>query len=376
MSKLTVILGAGFSATVGLPLGRDIKERFDRDQKGKLLIISSSEWFWIDGKDDTFIHNGSIYSERIFYSYILNQLVKEYKKEQGRFVDYEDFFQYLFSKFEQNDGWLENVYALAKKELFLDFPIWSTKEALEYHPYINDRPFKSKINGIMNHLIADLLNVKISDKQLVENYDYFLKYIMGFDEVSIFTLNHDLILERLFDLKGIKYTRGFTDENSEIYFEDKQLEIFNDDFKNTNIKIYKLHGSLDYFQYCKSDKTLNYFTTLGYRTKHYAQTRNIETNEVISEFNTDVVPKFITGKNKSLIIKKDFMYSRLFDHFEQEIETTKNIFISGYSFGDIHINAELMKRSDINIINQNPYTKYPFEGFIRNIESLEELNTL
>jgi len=36
-NNLVVILGAGFSRPVGLPLANEIKERFDRDQKDKLL---------------------------------------------------------------------------------------------------------------------------------------------------------------------------------------------------------------------------------------------------------------------------------------------------------------------------------------------------
>jgi hypothetical protein len=373
MSKLTILLGAGFSASVGMPLGKDIQTRFNRDQRNKLLIASSSEWFWIDGKDDIFIHNGQIDSQNIYYSYILNELVKFYKEEKGGFIDYEDFFQYLISKFEQNDGWLIHIYTIAKKELFNDYPKWNTPEALEYNPYLNDEPSIYKLNSLINHLIADLLSVKITEDQLIKSYKDLVNYIMNFEEVSIFTLNHDLILERTLALFGLKYSRGFSIEESTVFFEDKQLPVFNNNFENGKIKISKLHGSLDYYKYLKLDGAFNYFTTAGYRAKHYAQTRNPETNEVIYQFNSDIVPKFITGKDKPQIIKNDFMYSKLFEHFENEISTTNNLLISGYSFGDEHINNELMKRSDINIINQNPFKIYPFDGSIKNINEFIEL---
>jgi hypothetical protein len=373
MSKLTILIGAGFSASVGMPLGKDIQARFDRDQREKLLLVSSSEWFWIDGKDDIFIHNGSINSQNIYYSYILNELVVFYKQEKGGFIDYEDFFQYLILKFEQNDGWLNHVYSIAKKSLFHDYPNWNTPEALEYNSYLNDEPSVYRLISLINHLIADILSIKITEDQLIKSYKGFVNYIMNFDEVAIFTLNHDLILESTLNLFGINFCRGFSVEDSTVFFEDKQLPVFNNNFENEKIKIYKLHGSLDYYRYPKIDSSFNYFTTTNYRTKHYAETRNPETNDVIYEFNTDIVPKFITGKDKPQIIKNDFMYSKLFEHFEKEIASTENLLVSGYSFGDEHINNELIKRNDINIINQNPFNKYPFGGSIKDINEFIEL---
>lgn len=372
MSKLCILLGAGFSAPVGMPLGKDIQTRFDRDQRNMLLVASSSEWFWVDEKNETFIHNGQINSQNIYYSYIINELVKFYKEEKGSFIDYEDFFQYLITKFEQKDGWLNHIYEVAKRSLFEDYPNWNTPEALDYNPYLNDEPSVNRLISIINHLIADLLNVKITEDQLIKCYTGFVNYIMNFDDVSIFTLNHDLILERTLEVFGVKYSRGFSDNKSTVFFEDTKLPVFNNNFENGKIKIFKLHGSLDYYRY-NIDDYFNYFTTTNYRAKHYAQTRNPLTNEVIYEFNTDIVPRFITGKDKPKIIKNDYMYSKLFERFGDEIVSTENLLVSGYSFGDEHINKELMKRNDIKIINQNPFNKYPFSGNIKDINELIEL---
>ena len=77
MSNLVVILGAGFSFPAGLPLANDIKKRFNRVQKEKLLLASSSEWMWIDDKDDASVNNGSLGFDHLAYSYILNEIVKE-----------------------------------------------------------------------------------------------------------------------------------------------------------------------------------------------------------------------------------------------------------------------------------------------------------
>ena len=119
----------------------------------------------------------------------------------------------------------------------------------------------------------------------------------------------------------------------------------------------------------------NYFVTNGYREKHYAVRVNPLTKETVQDMNFDVIPKFITGTKKENLIETDMMYSQLFENFEAKIQTATDVLISGYSYGDKHINRELKKRNDINIINQNPFTQYPFKtSNITDIKSLEELN--
>ena len=71
-NHLTVILGAGFSANAGMPTASSIADRFNRDLREKLLSASSSEWFWIDDKDKTFINNGRLNYDYIAYSYVFN----------------------------------------------------------------------------------------------------------------------------------------------------------------------------------------------------------------------------------------------------------------------------------------------------------------
>jgi len=390
-NRLSVILGAGFSRSLGLPLAYDIKERFDRDQKAKLLAFSSSEWMWEDGKSDVDKHNGSIDSDNMVYSYILNEAIKQYKLEKGSFENYELFYQWIqdvsLSKDVKN-----KVYDNAKSELLKDYPF--IKDFVpEYEgdtsPYLyrlgNDSDL-SRLSGIINYLIADLLRfTEVQFNSKLHIYECFIEYIKGFDEVDIFTLNHDLLLENLLKAYGLEYSRGFTKENSEIQYQDEgsPLAVFKDTFDKP-IRIHKLHGSLDFYRfehyvqgtkpYLEPTGTYNYFTTINYREKHYAIRVNPETGETLQDHNFDIVPKFITGTDKSKIIKNDLMYSALFEKYEKSITEAENLFISGYSFGDKHINNELQKRKDLNTVNQNPGCEYPFEaGNILNLKFLSDL---
>lgn len=385
MKKLIVLLGAGFSYPAGLPLANDIRARFDRDQKSKLLRMGSGEWLWEDDKDDTTKHNGHLGFDQLAYSYILDEIVKTYNKEIEDFYNYEVFFAYIMEKFKDID-WFKEVYKRAKATLIIDKP-YLIEEPVPHSGYLmilDNDPYLQQLAQIINYLISDLLFIK-ADKidEAFQDYQIFLEYIDQFDRVDIYTLNHDLLLEGLLQRAGVNYSRGFTDINSEIQYEDQPLKVFKNDFTE-RIKVHKLHGSLDYFRFehyedrgrmfLQSTGKYNYFTTNDYRAKHFATRVDPKTKRVIQDMNFDITPKFITGTNKSEIIGNDLMYSHLLQNFKDSIESAETILISGYSYGDEHVNKELQKRIDLEVINQNPFNSYPYE--CRSSINLENLNNL
>ena len=212
MNKLVVLLGAGFSFPAGMPLANDIRERFDRDQKGKLLLQSSSEWMWIDNKDDATINNGRLNYDSLGYSYIINEIVKEYNESVDDFDNYEVFFAFIMDKFN-NMNWFKDIYKKAEESVIKDKPY--LVEQPEPHSYYLDvfkrEPYLQKLAQIVNYLISDLL--VINDRKIDEafpKYDMFLEYIKQFEQVDIYTLNHDVLLEGLLQRAGLEYSRGFT----------------------------------------------------------------------------------------------------------------------------------------------------------------------
>ena len=390
-NNLAVILGAGFSRPIGLPLANDIRERFDRDQRKKLLLFGSSEWMWVDGKRDVDKHNGSINPNNTVYSYILNEAIKKYKSEKGSFDNYELFYQWIHD-ISFNYDVKGQIYENAKSELLNDYPIIEDFKPTcegDTSPYLycfkNDSSL-SKLSSIVNYLIADLLSFNDSQFNIsFRKYEQFITYIRGFEEVDIFTLNHDLLLEKLCKAYGAKYSRGFTKQDSEIHYQDEgtPIAVFKGAFDKP-IRIHKLHGSLDFYRfehytqgqkpYLEPTGEYNYFTTTNYREKHFAIRVNPVTGETLQNLNSDIVPKFITGTDKTKIIENDLMYSVLFRRFEKCIAGADHVLISGYSYGDEHINNELKKREDFEVINQNPGCKYPFEASsTSNIKFLTDL---
>lgn len=383
-NHLTVILGAGFSANAGMPTASTIADKFNRDLRERFLSASSSEWFWVDGKDETFIHNGKLNYDYIAYSYVFDELVKSYVANRGDFIYYEDFYQYIIDNFTKAQ-WVENLFEVAKKALLDEKPFFleeKNKEYYESYLFAFDHKQFQKVGDILNYLIGDILNeIPKDDNELTEIYHGFIDYISKFESVDIFSLNHDLLLERVLELNGVKYSKGFNAQNSPINHNDISVPFFNNIFSE-KVRIHKLHGSLDFFQFrhytnrgglwLEPTGAYDYYMTTNYSTKHNSIRINPHTKEILQDYNPDIVPKFITGTRKLDLIDNDFLFKNLFQNFQEVIDKTENLFISGYSFSDEHLNEKL-KSKKFNYINQNPSKEYPFDGNGINIKSLNEL---
>ncbi|OCK52244.1 hypothetical protein BA768_12895 [Chryseobacterium sp. CBo1] len=380
---LTVILGAGFSANAGMPTASEIAKRFNRDLKEKILSASSSEWFWIDDKDENFIHNGKLNFDYLAYSYVFDELVKKYVLDMGTFIYYEDFYQYIIDNFKNSD-WVENLFETAKKSFLTDRPFLLEEKNKEYYKsyvFAFDHKQFSKVSAILNYLIGDILSIiPRQDDELINIYQGFTNYIRSFDEVDIFTLNHDILLEHLLEINKINYSKGFNTENSPIMHNNKPVPYFNNEFKE-KIRIHKLHGSLDFYQFrhynkegifSKPTEKVDYYMATNFYVKHNSQLINPETNELLQDYNFDIVPKFITGTRKTDTIKNDILYNKLFKNFENTIANSDNLFVSGYSFSDDHLN-EKIKEKEFNFINHNRSKDYPFLGTGKNIRSFDDL---
>ena len=311
-------------------------------------------------------------------------MIKSHVADTGKFIYYEDFYQFIIDKFINSD-WVEELFERAKNSLLNDKPFFLEEKKKEYYKsylFAFDHKQFQKVSDILNYLIGDILSViPKNDAELKEIYQGFIDYISQFDNVDIFTLNHDLLLERVLELNKLKYSKGFSIENSPISHNELSVPYFNNTFRE-KIKIHKLHGSLDFFQFRHYENNgsmwlqltgeYDYYMTTNYSTKHDSIRINPKTKEILQNYNPDIVPKFITGTRKLDTIDNDFLFKQLFENFGEVINESENLFISGYSFSDEHLNEKL-KSKEFNYVNQNLSKEYPFEGNGKNIKSLNEL---
>lgn len=375
---LNILIGAGFSFKAGLPLVKDVDQAFDSDLRGKLLRFSSSEWDWYELQNQVGQNNGRLSVSVPVIEEVFMVMIDSYKAEVGSFINYEDFFSFLQ---KQDSGWFEAIYQKAQNQFVDHFKNVRSLDELkktEEYKYFGQNNFNEVFHSFQ-FLLAALLRPKISYEEILTVYKPFLDFISQYEKVNFFTLNHDLLLERMLGNLSIPYSNGFSNKNSVLRQDDGELiPTFQDDFQS-NYSIFKLHGSVDLngFIVTELEGHMNMRTgEIIYcipNSIHDVHRFNPDTDEIVQDMNFEIAPNFLTGVTKTDFVKKDPMYSCLYNHFNRALKGTDDVLIIGYSFGDPHI-EEVLKRSNAKrIINVNPSLKYPHSSNCANLPDIDSL---
>jgi hypothetical protein len=167
---------------------------------------------------------------------------------------------------------------------------------------------------------------------------------------------------------------GFSKENTElIHFDTKKpIATFQDNFASEGINLIKIHGTIDMIRYVKNDLVEGVPTYSGYlyfkpKTRdemHYPARIDIKTDKIVQMPPNTILPRFITGIDKSKRLMSDDMYSALMSRMVENFGSAEEVLIIGYSYSDDHINNVLKKiPKSARIKNINPSVPFPIEGF-------------
>lgn len=177
-------------------------------------------------------------------------------------------------------------------------------------------------------------------------------------DVSIFTLNHDTILENVLRGKGVVLNDGFSNvEEGVRYWEPEGY-----DRADGGIRYFKLHGSVDW---------------VGFVNGQTGVVVNGDYNHVKNAagewMNPTAVPKVLIGTFNKLLSYAGGIYSELYWQFHRELKSTDVLVVSGYSFGDKGINSRVKEwlishpARRMVVLHNNPETLYAnARGAIRN----------
>lgn len=130
--------------------------------------------------------------------------------------------------------------------------------------------------------------------------------------LDIFTLNYDLCIERALTTDKLRFSNGFDSTGVWSPAEFKEA---------THIRLYKLHGSLDWVD----DEIY------GLCSLEFPRHQNAETIK-----GDDLRPQLIFGTAHKLSAREPFL--TLAYHFSRTVLDTKVLAIVGYSFGDEYVN--------------------------------------
>ena len=151
--------------------------------------------------------------------------------------------------------------------------------------------------------------------------------------IDIYTLNHDLLLESLLshnkELRN-KVCNGFGEKIGKI--RGKEYKVFDINHFDKEIRIYKLHGSID----------IHELSFLDGREKQYIQIIDGYSNRnaflmTDSSF-ASILPLFLTGKTSKEKKYEKEPFKSMMDDFRNNIRDAEKLIVIGYSGNDSGIN--------------------------------------
>lgn len=347
-NEISILLGAGFSTEAGIPIRSDINFRLKNLEWNQFMIYSETTTRFIT-KPDPNGHWQNV-KERKF----VEAIISFYNSSISDNFDYEEFYDYCYN--------LSNESNDPKFDMF-------------FNNYIKDKgdhPNKANALAItirtINYLVNDLLNFNndLFDTGIINPYLPFLNLLKSlekqFDVINIFSLNHDLLLEKLFESEiNFEYCDGFEISGSKYYIKKKNEQIrvrFFDNKFDKQVRLFKLHGSIDHYIYNFSEPYEMVKIPKHLYPSDLHREKNIDGKWTEENCWTLYEPIFLSGTTTKIInYDKHPFYVSQFKRFTEALGKSKLLISVGYGLQDAKINefiaAELSNNLKILVVKRS-----------------------
>lgn len=342
-NKLLFLFGAGISKPAKFPLGNELT---------KSLIDTPS--FHLYDK----IPNYNItprYKENSIRFFEAIRFINNYLHENGELSpNYEriyfiaDLIANNSRKMDQDNSSLEKEFPL-RPELYPFFKL--LPQSLNNGNPIYDF-YKDVCTYIKEFIRTELLNVDYYFEDVNNKLSVILDSCKSkyFDEINIFTLNHDILLEELLECNKIAYSDGFhlPAEDGYRYWCKGQF------YENHKVKLIKLHGSIKWYL-----KEAIYLV-------NEIDGHNSNSNDFA--YPAGRLPFFLIGTDNKYFDYTDGHIFEMLNYFYETLNSADKLFISGYGFCDHGLNNIIRhiqtynKKLKVFVIDKNiPQTYIRFE---------------
>jgi len=366
--SISYLLGAGFSAPAGYPIGNILNNKLLKCNEDKFTFHSSGVLVPNNnGQKPNFGVQSSHETQFEFCVVLMNLFYNRMK-----YFDYEEFYDFMLNVAIKD----AQVHEIAKpfvsrfgaiEQLFFGLPS-IYQQVVAY--YIHDHNGKQWYDD-------EPYTVETS----FEGYTGFLNYLVSstaaIDSVNIHTLNHDLFFERLGKTKWLtgNLCDGFEEAGSPFYgtlesngkLYRQQLPRYTGKYES-KFKLYKLHGSLSYGAFFKSSQSgILKVPEIYIKTRYGVGFGEIE-KETIAEGKTTYDRDFTTYHSDFLTgttskvkrYREPLLYTKLLALFVKNLKVTESLVIVGYGCRDSEINRLILENFDFN--NKACYIIDPFAG--------------
>jgi SIR2-like protein len=156
-------------------------------------------------------------------------------------------------------------------------------------------------------------------------------------QVTICTLNHDLLIETVLDTNRIAYADGFGEADGDIRWFDPASY----DRKSIRVRLYKLHGSIDWWRMERPSPTATVFS-YGIVRKDASPT-NCKDKDGNRMREVEPHPRFLTGSYNKISDYRYGVFGELHLRFFRALREHRLIVMSGYGWNDRGINGWLVE---------------------------------
>jgi len=320
--KLSFLFGSGISIPAGMPtmneitesllLGKDIKDGIEFYKHTDSHYYKKPYNSFDPVNDVNMVSNISKFLARIKpeIDYFLGI------RDIGRCANYEDMY-FVVSQFDHyynTQGMNPAIQSFIDK-ISNDTKYLMKQDFSEENYSLTE--FSREVINYINDIAISFLNKAIITTQ----YLAFLLDIYNETEVErmdLFTLNHDLVLEKFFSLNSI-FLNNFM-ENSD----DCRIKTWNDQKQLEKINLLKLHGSIDWFP-------INGIK--GMPVSEYT---------ILEEMFNNHRPLVLMGTVNKILQYSSDIWIDLQWMFKIMLAESDVLIVSGYGFGDDMVNSRIM----------------------------------
>ena len=170
----------------------------------------------------------------------------------------------------------------------------------------------------------------------MEHLSFLTQAITTEKAVHIFTLNHDILLERFLKKCGIPFLDGFGDPDNDVRY-------WSPGFVSSlakGVAIYHLHGSVDWYRLCPINGT---WEDERYGIPVKEDPWHTYALDGKRQWPVEGRSGFLIGTFNKILQYTDEIYIDLHCRFSEVLRKTRRVIICGYGFGDKAINSQLVR---------------------------------
>lgn len=353
--SVAFLLGAGFSIPMGYPTGFEVNKGILNFDKQPVAFSPAGELATNkDGTKPNFGYSNGY--DRAFS--ICKELIAAYNETVDEF-DYERFMDVLRSKnlYTEYSSIFDKYITDIESEYYLMGNLPDIYSQMVAH-LLKDADNTSWYEGLATHIGPYLTEPRSS-------YNMFLQYLSNLKKeylVNIHTLNHDLFLESFNRSEYINgdMSDGFDDYGSRYYGilrVDRRdsyrcrLERYTGRYYGKPIRLYKLHGSLNYAMMHREtgnglveDNEVKFRYGMSLMDLERERSKKNGYDNDFYSYHAD----FLTGTTTKISYYRSRFYRKMFRKFKNNLIRANVLIVIGYGGKDEGINDYLLSYFDYN----------------------------